>query len=91
MSGEGTNGHPRQRKQHRRAAGNSSHGACVGMTLAGSSVGLGLLHKGPEMQLRSFDSTLNVIRAAEGMQIKNSTLGSGFEDKVYGCREGGGG
>lgn len=74
-----------------RAAGNSSHGACVGMTLTGSSVGLGLLHKGPEMQLRSFDSTLNVIRAAEGMQLKNRTLGSGFEDKVYGCREGGGG
>lgn len=31
-----------------RAGGNSSHGICVGMTLTGSSVGLGLLHKGPE-------------------------------------------
>lgn len=74
-----------------RAGGNSSHGVCVGMTLTGSSVGLGLLNKGPEMQLRSFDSTLNMIRAAEGMQIKNSTLKSGFEDKVYHCREGEGG
>lgn len=43
------------------------------------------------MQLRSFDSTLNMMRAAEGMQTKNCTLGSGFEDKAYGCREGKGG
>lgn len=41
-----------------RVGGNSSHGVCVGMTLTGSSVGLGLLHKGLEMQLRSFDCNL---------------------------------
>lgn len=41
------------------------------------------------MQSRSFDSILDMIRAAEGIQTNGGILGSGFDDDVSGHRDDG--
>jgi len=54
-------------RENSKAGDYSSHGICVGILTPGSSVRLGLDHKGPQMQLGSFDSILDVTGVAEGI------------------------